>query len=120
MFVARENEAEKRLDRLEQEARRKQVDSALMIRRTDGTAAYKTPPQGTRVTRDPGSGTAPNPAGDDAALLGLMAERINLLERQAVRLETDLRRMQRRGRLQKRVTIAAAVVACAVLAVGVS
>ena len=67
MFVARQssNEAEKRLDRLERETRRKQVDSALMIRRADGTTAAE---------RFFGKQLAELDVADSALLAGLIAE----------------------------------------------
>jgi hypothetical protein len=99
MFDARETEGE-RLDRLGREEWRRKWDSARLGRsRDDGTAPAEGPANRGDVS------------GDDRPLLDLMAERLDLLERKASRIEADVRVRQQALRRLRRRLLAAGLVA---------
>lgn len=105
-----EYEAE-RLDRLEREVRRRQWDSVLVGRPRDAAAAPTTPAQGLPTRREPAA-EAPVPASPDAYVaLDLMAERLERIERLALRLESEVRRLERHGRRDRWRLLATLVVA---------
>jgi hypothetical protein len=114
MFDARETEAE-RLDRLEREARRRKWDSAIMVRSRDSALAGLTPAAGMKLPAE-----RPATLGDDRPLLDLMAERLDLLERKASRLEAEVRVWEQKDRRRKRLILGAGLVAAACSVSGVA
>ncbi len=89
-----EYEAE-RLDRLEREVRRRQWDSVL-VRPRDPNTPQPAPSPGLR--RDPVAETPTPSKPDPYAVLELMVERLDRLERLSARLESEVRVMDRYGR----------------------
>lgn len=89
-----EFEAE-RLDRLERELRRRQWDSVLLRPRDPGASQ---PPSSPTRRCEPAVETPPPTAPDPFAVLELIVERLDRLKRLSVRLESEVRRMDRHGR----------------------
>jgi hypothetical protein len=101
-----EYEAE-RLDRLERESRRRRWDSVLLARARDSATAPTDRP-------NPPAEPAPDP--DTHAVLELLVDRIERIERLAARLDSEVRGAERRSRRRTRIGLAALGVGLAVAA----
>lgn len=109
-------ETERRLERIEHEMRRRQSDSAMILRGRDSVGGPAlTPPTGSRLYRDAGDPAAPK---DDRALIDLLADRLNQLEKKSGRLEREVQRYRHDGRRWRRIALGSVV--GALLAVGVA